>query len=288
MKGIVLSGGAGSRLQPCTSCVSKQLLPVYDKPMIFYPISVLMLAGIREILVISTPDDLPLFKRLLGDGSNLGVKFEYKEQKEPNGIAEAFLLGEQFLNGEPVCLVLGDNIFYGERLPEKLRDAQKNTNGATLFGYRVSDPERFGVIEFDKSKKVLSIEEKPTKPKSEFVATGLYFYDSNVVEYAKSIKPSARGELEITDINQIYLENSQLNVDLLGRGFTWLDSGTHDSLLGASQFVQMVQQRQGYAIACLEEIAFNSGWIDKASIEESIKRYKNSGYADFLKKLLVT
>ena len=288
MKGIVLSGGAGSRLQPCTSCISKQLLPVYDKPMVFYPISVLMLAGIRDILIISTPDDLPLFRRLLGDGSQLGVNFEYKEQKEPKGIAEAFLLGEEFINGDPVCLVLGDNIFYGERLPEKLRNAQKKPSGATIFGYRVSDPERFGVIEFDESMNVLSIEEKPSNPKSDFVATGLYFFDSNVVDYTKAIKPSARGELEITDINQIYLENSSLSVDLLGRGFTWLDSGTHDSLLGAGQFVQMIQQRQGYAVACLEEIAYKAGWISEESVLDSIARYKNSTYAGFLKKVLST
>ena len=286
MKGIVLSGGSGTRLHPCTSSISKQLLPVYDKPMIFYPLSVLMLAGLREILLISTPEDLPLFERLLGDGSRYGVSIEYAVQAAPDGIAQAFLIGEEFLDGEGACLILGDNIFYGERLPEKLRRAVARERGATLFGYRVSDPERFAVLEFDDDRRVVGVEEKPAVPKSNFVATGLYLYDSDIVEVARSVRPSRRGELEITDVNAHYLRESEVEVELLGRGFAWLDSGTHDSLLGASNFVQTIQQRQGYAVACLEEIAHAAGWIDEDAVLEAAGRYAKSGYGVYLRRLV--
>ena len=286
MKGVLLSGGTGSRLSPCTSSVSKQLLPVYDKPMIYYPLSVLMLAGIRDILLISTPIDLPLFQRLLGDGSRFGISLEYAEQESPNGVAEAFLIGERFIAGESVCLILGDNIFYGERLPEKLRRAAARERGATLFGYRVSDPENFGVIEFDSTGKVRGLEEKPSIPKSDFVATGLYFYDEDIVEVARTVRPSARGELEITDVNRHYLEHSRVDVELLGRGFAWLDSGTHDSLLSAAHFVQTMQQRQGYAVACLEEIAAAADWIDDEQVARAAEDHGKSEYGRYLKRLL--
>lgn len=289
MKGIVLAGGAGTRLHPSTIAVSKQLLPIYDKPMIYHPISVLMLAGIKDILIISTPVDLPNFKRLLGDGSQFGIKFSYKEQPSPDGLAQAFILGEEFINGDDVALVLGDNIFYGGGFSGKLKSVVSNIkefNGATVFGYSVKDPQRFGVVEFDEAGKVLSLEEKPQNPKSHYAVTGLYFYDKKVVDYAKNLKPSARGELEITDLNNIYLKNGNLNVELLGRGFAWLDTGTHHSLLQAGQFVKTVEDNQGIKIACLEEVAYRMGFVTKEELIQNIEKYKNNEYFTYVREVL--
>lgn len=289
MKGIVLAGGAGTRLHPSTIAVSKQLLPIYDKPMIYHPISVLMLAGIKDILIISTPVDLPNFKRLLGDGSQFGIKFSYKEQPSPDGLAQAFILGEEFINDDDVALVLGDNIFYGGGFSGKLKSVVNNIkefNGATVFGYPVKDPQRFGVVEFDEAGKVLSLEEKPQNPKSHYAVTGLYFYDKKVVDYAKNLKPSARGELEITDLNNIYLKNGNLNVELLGRGFAWLDTGTHHSLLQAGQFVKTVEDNQGIKIACLEEVAYRMGFVTKEELIQNIEKYKNNEYFTYVREVL--
>ena len=289
MKGIVLAGGAGTRLHPSTIAVSKQLLPIYDKPMIYHPISVLMLAGIKDILIISTPVDLPNFKRLLGDGSQFGIKFSYKEQPSPDGLAQAFILGEEFINGDDVALVLGDNIFYGGGFSGKLKSVVNNIkefNGATVFGYLVKDPQRFGVVEFDEAGKVLSLEEKPQNPKSHYAVTGLYFYDKKVVDYAKNLKPSARGELEITDLNNIYLKNGNLNVELLGRGFAWLDTGTHHSLLQAGQYVKTVEDNQGIKIACLEEVAYRMGFVTKEELMQNIEKYKNNEYFTYVREVL--
>lgn len=285
MKGIVLAGGSGTRLFPITKGVSKQMLPIYDKPMVYYPISVLMLAGIREILIISTPEDLPGFRRLLGDGSDYGVEFTYAEQPSPDGLAQAFIIGEKFIGTDSACLVLGDNIFYGQNftsmLEQSLKDAEKN-NMATVFGYYVNDPERYGVAEFDKDGKVLSIEEKPKEPKSNYAVVGLYFYPNKVVEVAKNIKPSTRGELEITTVNQEFLKAEQLKVQLLGRGFAWLDTGTHDSLSEASNFIEVIEKRQGLKIACLEEIAFTKGWITKEKLQELAKPMIKNQYGQYL------
>lgn len=289
MKGIVLAGGAGTRLHPSTIAVSKQLLPIYDKPMIYHPISVLMLAGIKDILIISTPVDLPNFKRLLGDGSQFGIKFSYKEQPSPDGLAQAFILGEEFINVDDVALVLGDNIFYGGGFSGKLKSVVSNIKefgGATVFGYPVKDPQRFGVVEFDEAGKVLSLEEKPQNPKSHYAVTGLYFYDKKVVDYAKNLKPSARGELEITDLNNIYLKNGNLNVELLERGFAWLDTGTHHSLLQAGQFVKTVEDNQGIKIACLEEVAYRMGFVTKEELIQNIEKYKNNEYFTYVREVL--
>ena len=289
MKGIVLAGGAGTRLHPSTIAVSKQLLPIYDRPMIYHPISVLMLAGIKDILIISTPVDLPNFKRLLGDGSQFGVKFSYKEQPSPDGLAQAFILGEEFIGDDCAALILGDNIFYGGGFSGKLKRVVSdvtNNGGATVFGYPVKDPQRFGVVEFDREGKVISIEEKPQNPKSYYAVTGLYFYDNKVVEYAKNLSPSARGELEITDLNKIYLQNGNLNVELLGRGFAWLDTGTHHSLLQASQFVQTVEENQGIKIACLEEVAYRMGFVTKEDLQKTIGKYNNNEYFNYVRNML--
>ena len=288
MKGIVLAGGSGTRLYPSTMSVSKQLLPIYDKPMIYHPLSVLMLAGIKDILIISTPQDLPNFEKILGDGSQFGVKFSYKEQPSPDGLAQAFTLGEEFIGDSDVALILGDNIFYGPGFSGMMRTAIESieqNGGAAVFGYQVKDPERFGVVEFDKEGKAVSIEEKPQVPKSNYAVTGLYFYDNKVVEYAKSLKPSARGEYEITDLNRIYLENGKLNVQTFGRGFAWLDTGTHRSLLQASQFIQTIEDNQGIKIACLEEIAMRMGFLPKEVVLENIKQYKNNEYYSYVRKV---
>jgi glucose-1-phosphate thymidylyltransferase len=289
LKGIILAGGSGTRLYPLTLGTSKQLLPVYDKPMIYYPLSVLMLAGIRDILIITTPEDQAGFKRVLGTGEQFGINLSYKVQPSPDGLAQAFIIGEEFIGRDSVCLALGDNIFYGQGFVPKLKEARNQVlegGGATVFGYQVKDPERFGVVEFDGAQKVVSIEEKPAKPKSHFAVTGLYFYDNKVIEVAKAVQPSSRGELEITDVNRAYLEYGNLNVNLLGRGFAWLDTGTHESLLEASQFVETIEKRQGYKIACLEEIGFNQGWLSKDKLEQQALDLRKNSYGEYLNALV--
>jgi len=286
VKGIILAGGSGTRLYPLTQVTSKQLLPIYDKPMIYYPLSILMEAGIREILIISTPEDTPRFEELLKDGSQFGINLQYKVQPSPDGLAQAFLLGEEFIDGDSCAMILGDNIFQGHGLRKRLKAAAAKEEGATIFGYYVDDPERFGVVEFDSEGKAVSLEEKPENPKSNYAVTGLYFYDSRVVEYAKQIKPSVRGELEITDLNRIYLDKGNLDVTLLGQGFTWLDTGTHESLVDATTFVKTVETHQNRKIACLEEIAFNNGWIDKGKLQEAYKLYQKNQYGSYLKDVL--
>ena len=286
MRGIILAGGKGTRLFPLTRAISKQLLPVYDKPMIYYPLASLMNAGIREILLISTPQDLPLFKRVLRDGSQWGISIEYGEQSEPRGLADAFIVGEKFVGGEPACLILGDNIFFGYGFDQKMKDAARITSGATIFAYPVRDPQRYGVVEFDENGKAISLEEKPAHPRSNYAVPGLYFYDNRVVDFAKALKPSARGEIEITDLNRIYMEQGCLTVSILGQGIAWLDAGTHQSLLQASNFIQTVEERQGIMISCPEEIAYQNGYIDRTQLEKLVEEYRSNGYGEYLEFLL--